>query len=248
MQRRLIPIGSWCRAAHQCRVHSQRLGLVATPSGPFDWTVTPFSALSTIFAEGFDTTWILNPSECSINQVGSVVCGYSQLHFHHDLPPELVAAHGGKPGDSAAPESLIHAEEWTAARDRFVHTLSKLYSVIQEEGNIFVRWRRFGPHYKMKKFPGVFGGESSNALFSLLRKAGAHPNSSLLCVTSTEITDHINELPDPIQTLKMIEPGIYEGELYERKGFNGNQEADFRGDEHAWGTIFQALLSSSDEL
>ena len=50
-----VPLGALCRTSHQIKFHASALGNDALPpSLPFDWTITSFSALTTVLHPEFD--------------------------------------------------------------------------------------------------------------------------------------------------------------------------------------------------
>lgn len=239
---RLVPIGSWCRTAFQCRQHAEGLGLEAVQSGPFDWTVTPYRALSRIFQNDFRQELLLNPFDSYVNRVGSISCGYSGIAFHHDLNPSVVGLHGGKQPHSAIPQALMTLPEWKSARDRFLHTLDNMCKLYCKPGNIFVRWLYYGQASAEGTFPGVFDGETAENLFSLIRMALGHDEFFLICVESQSVGGIACPFDNPVAPIDLGNSRIFNCLLRERLGWNGDQGNDFRGDDSSWLKMFQCAL------
>lgn len=245
--KRLIHLGSWCRTAYQCRFHAEMLGLEATLSTPFDWTITPFRSLSQILKGDLAVEDVLNPIDSFVNRVGSVTCGYSGISFHHDLSITVVRKYGGEKNESEIPEDLLLSPEWQAARLRFQHTHSNFRNICNEPGNLYVRWmctgKGRGP--AVAQFPEVFDGETPQKTLALLSQGGFLGESGLLYIT-TEIIDNVRSpIDNPISHFNKIDSNCWECSLHERRGYNGDQTTNFKGDEASWGTILNLIASSS---
>jgi len=240
--KRLIPLGSWCRVAYQCRTHSQVLGLEPVQSGPFDWTITPFRTASRILYKDFREDLLLNPVDSYVNRVGSVTCGYTGISFHHDLAPEIVSAHGGTVNDQSVPVALAKSDHWINAKSRFMHTLENMMNLSRQEGNLYVRWMNCGRGRSDDNFPEVFDGETPSKLATLLSSFDSHQSFCLLHVTS-EIVPGVREpLNNPIKSLNVSNGNCIEVVLLERLGHNGDQTYNYIGDEASWRLLFEAIL------
>ena len=244
--RRFVPLGSWCRTAHQCRVHSEKFALEETKSTPFDWTITPFRSLSKIIRGDFDKEFLLNPIDSYVNRVGSVTCGYSGLAFHHHLPVKLVESYGGTKNQQVVPHELLKSEEWSKAKRRFLHALCNLMDEREKEGNLYVRWMSTGRGPQIGQFPEVFDGEDPGKTLQLLcSNEWMQRGSSLLYIT-TEVVEGVRQpLGNPIVSISEIAENCWNVVIKERKGFNGDQLINFKGDEIAWGSLFREIISDS---
>ena len=242
--RRLVPLGSWCRTAHQCRVHSEKFALEETKSGPFDWTITPFRTLSKIIRGDIYEELVLNPIDSYINRVGSVTCGYSGLAFHHHLPVKLVDSYGGTKNQQVVPEELLKTEKWSDAKSRFRYTLGNLMKEREKERNLYVRWMKTGHGHQIGEFPEVFDGEDPVKTLELLLSNVWLQNDSGLLYITTEIVEGVRDpLENPIESISRIAENCWNCVIKERKGFNGDQSFNFKGDEDAWDSLFQKILS-----
>ena len=244
--RRLVPLGSWCITAHQCRVNSKKFLPEETKSGPFDWTITPFRSLSKVIREDINQNLILNPIDSYINGLGSVTCSYSGIAFHHHLSRTLVASYGGEKNQNVMHTELLESKEWRDAKSRFCHTLGNLVKTSKEEGNLYVRWVREGIGEKVINFPEVFNGEDPTKTYELLRSNGWLNNSGLLYVT-TEMVKGVKEpLKNPIKSISKISDSCWNCIIKEREGFNGDPAgAIWKGDEMSWQSLFREILENS---
>lgn len=243
--KRIITLGSWCRVAFQCRRYAELNRLEPVQSGPFDWTITPFNALVSIFCNKFSSCSILNPIESIVNQVGSITCGYTGIAFHHDLPYSLAAKHGAKIGDPIIPHSLSQSQHWKQARSRFCYTLDKFHQVCKLEGNLFVRWLRHSSDTSLVKFPDVYAGESPELLNQIICSYCNHDNFAILYVTSQIMAgEKIIEIP--IQNIKKYH-NICEVSLLERRGKNGDQSNNYQGDDVSWDSCLNFAISNLNE-
>lgn len=242
--RRLVPMGSWCRTAYQCRVHSEKFALEETKSGPFDWTITPFRTLSKVIRGDIDEELVLNPIDSYVNRVGSITCGYSGLAFHHDLPIKLVDSYGGTKSQQIVPGELLKTEKWSNAKSRFHYTLGNLMKEREKEGSLYVRWMRTGRGPQIGQFPEVFDGEDPVKTLELLRSNEWLQHDSGLLYVTTEIVEGVRDpLENPIESISKIAENCWNCVIKERKGFNGDQTVNFKGDEYSWDSLFQEILS-----
>lgn len=245
MFQRFVPLGSWCRTAHQCRVHAPNLKLEATRSGPFDWTITPFRSLSKIIRNDLDRSLVLNPIDSYVNRAGSITCGYSGLTFHHHLTAQDVELHGGARNDQIVPNGLIKSPKWEDARNRFFHTLDNLREASKADGNLYVRWMNTGRGRGTWQFPEVFDGEDILKTSELLNSCGWLKSSGLLYVTTEIVEEARDPLEDAIKSISKIGDYSWNCIIRERKGFNGDQTNRFQGDEASWDKLFQAILRNN---
>lgn len=248
---RLVPLGSWCRAAYQCRLQAETLGLSKTISTPFDWSITPFRSLMLILEyinnpDLLSNELILNPSNCCINPVGSVKDVYTGISYHHDLGPDIVKSFHGI--DYPMPSNkinkhLANSKEWEKARGRFEHTLNNFWTVFSDPYNIFVRWQRLGVDNSVNDFPNVFEGESSERILKALQRAGMHQNSMLITVETKVLHGEKEVIKSPILDFRQHESGqLIHCILAERKGLNGDQTWNFRGDEKSWEHVVRKCI------
>ena len=236
-----VPLGALCRTSHQIKFHASALGNDALPpSLPFDWTITSFSALTTVLHPEFDPKSVLTETECSIGFSGAVQCDKTGLIFHHDLPPSLFEPSGGPQPYDKLPEDLARTGPFNDARARFLHTFAHLQGVkAQTDCPIFVRWMSFG--HPEKRFPALFAGESPQALYTaLLGFMGGLP-FRLLVVTTKNVPRDAAKPPalivsDPDQS------NIATCLLYEWRGWNGDGTDDYRGDEESWGQMLRRAI------
>jgi hypothetical protein len=241
--RRLLPIGSWCRTAYQCRRVAPLLSLEETSSAPFDWTITPFRALSRILRNDFEPGLLLNPLDSYVNRVGSVTCGYSGIAFHHDLPVSLVCDHGSKLNSPSVPASIFRGAECKQSRERFMHTFANLSRLSKLNGNLFVRWMNTGPGPGVDwQFPEVFDGEAPSKIHELLTAFSGHDNFFLVSITSDVIEGVTSCIESPCQIVSSS-GNVLELKIFERKGRNGDQSNDFRGDDLSWEAAFECAIA-----
>jgi hypothetical protein len=188
--KKIIPLGSWCRTAYQCRTQAPVFSFDPTPSGPFDWTITPFRSLVRIFQQDFSRDEVLNPIESYINKTGSVTCGYTGITFHHDLSSKIVQSYNAKSSGSDVPDALFDSGKISTVKARFFHTLENLYSTLNEPCNMYVRW--IPPSSNAVNFPEVFSGESVLKIRDLLYLHSGHRNHYLLYLKSQIVKGDTN--------------------------------------------------------
>ncbi|WP_254899374.1 hypothetical protein [Methylomagnum ishizawai] len=147
-------MGAACRPAYQMR----RLFPEHFQSGPFDWTVTPFHSLKTVFSGGFAPERVLLPQYIKFLPAHKVVCDYSGLQFAHALAKEKLRpfrkgllAHNPNPS-----AELLNSEIYLNAIGRFRHTYTKFDGLCQENRRmVFIRWIGSGLYTKPdQKGPG----------------------------------------------------------------------------------------------
>lgn len=238
---RLVPLGSWCRTAYQCRSHAKQLGL-EVKSGPFDWSITPFRALSVALRDEINPDLLLNPIDSYINRVGSVTCGYTGIAFHHDLAVADVKSYGGQANDQTIPTDLIESEQWARTKNRFLHTFNNFQQLFQKKGNLYVRWMNIGRGAAIGRFPTVFDGETPGKIRRLLSLRHPHNQFGLLHVTTEIMEDFTSPIEEPIKTLALVDVNTWACILRERRGFNGDQTINYKGDEAAWGSLFNKII------
>jgi hypothetical protein len=145
-----VPLGFSCRSAYQLRRLMASRKDLHVDSGPFDWTMTSFRALSKIFSDDIKPSLILNPIDSYINFNGSITCGYLGVSFHHDLPPSLVQSWGGAESSSPdVPFPLFDSTDISKAKSRFLYQIHKLHSILLSpvqqrlsSGSSGTRWER----------------------------------------------------------------------------------------------------------
>ena len=249
---RLIPLGALCKAAYQCRTQANELNLSKTVSTPFDWTVTPFRSLTLILNSinhpgVMPYELVLDPINCSINGAGSVRDEFTGISFHHDLDPELVETHlkiKSPKNVNRIPGSLAHSAQWSQARERFLHTLNNFKQIFAEPEVVFVRWQLEGVRRAYPRFPEIFSGESPFNILRSLQRAGMHDTSSLLTVTTKVLPNQHEEIESPVhQYIKKQNGQNAHAVLAERRGLNGDQTSNFRGDEASWNALFVKHLN-----
>lgn len=242
MRLRLVSIGGWCRPAHQIRVWAEGRSEFEAPASPFDWTITPFSALQTCLAPDFDPRKILASDQCVVSFAGSGMCQRSELVFHHDIPPAALEPIDGLDHGDVLPDTDQMSELRHKARYRFAHTMDRLKDdAATSDGLIFIRWQRGG--HPDRQFPAAFEGESSHALAALIERFLGHQRFGLLVVTSETVSPENADIPDPIRRFRQS-GRIIESTILERKGWNGDMTNDFRGDEISWSVLLDRAVST----
>ena len=189
---------------------------------------------------------ILNPIDSYVNRVGSITCGYSGLAFHHHLPIKLVDSYGGTKNQQIVPGELLKTKNWNDAKSRFFHTLENLMKEREKDANLYVRWMRMGRGPQIGTFPEVFDGEDPVKTLELLHSNEWMQRGSGLLYVTTEMVEGVREpLENPIESVSELAENCWNVVIKERKGFNGDQKVNFKGDETSWGSLFQKIISHS---
>lgn len=238
----LVPLGSWCRTAHQTRTYAENRTGILAGTFPYDWMITSFDALRNTLNRDFDPNTILQPGRTSVSRFNSGVCENSGIIFHHAMGPnQLQKVAELAPGDKLpdSPESLSLMER---SRNRFLHTHRRLDALKTQEGPlVFVRWQRSG--HPDKAFPEVFEGETPDTLSSLIAAYLGH-DDFYLGIVQTQIEGQAKDpVPNPIMTFE-AEGRIISARLRERPGWNGDGTANFRGDEPSWTAFFDRAFET----
>lgn len=235
----LIPIGVQCRTATQCRKYALSAFGVKVPSLPLDWTITTFNALRLVFDEVFNPRLVLNPRALSSNIVGSVTCNYSNIIFHHDFPPDLMATLGIPTGCGLIQPNIIPNQMIEEARERFGHTYQNFCKIVSGDlPAVFVRWKNISP--ADNTIFGYYHGEDSITLLSMLRRR--RKDALLLTVETTAYEDSSIQVIDaPILWIENNEQGFLEVKIKERLG-NGLTDFFYEGDTDAWSKMFAYCL------
>ena len=228
----VIPIGSWCRAAYQVNAFKGSLG-VEKVSYPFDWTITPFSALKNSLSPDFDLSKVLLSKSVEISKFGSVHDLYSDIIFHHDLEGSHVEYHKL---DKRIVERTF--EQHSVVCDtvgRFTYTMDNLKKLKGESDLMFVRWQREGhPDSQLEE---AFVDENIFTLTDVLSNFLGHNLFKVLVVESKTVKNDYEGVSYELVQHALGATAV----VYERKGFNGDGTNDFRGDEKAW----QPLLNDA---
>ncbi len=245
----LMSLGGWCRPAHQIHHFAARHPNTITPlRGPFDWTITPFTALQACLAPGFTPqAKVLQPGRCHVSVLASGACRTTGVIFHHRLEPVTMRALGYDKLDTPIPVSEAFDAIAADARGRFAHTYRHLSLLKDHPGDIlFVRWRRQG--HPDEHLPTAFAGETEARLMRMLRRFLGHRRFHLLTIVS-HITPHRTApFDDPILLWRRRGRSLT-CHLRERAGWNGDQTQNFKGDEHSWDVALQVAVdrvSASD--
>ncbi len=173
----LIPIGSWCRVAYQVNEFKKRLR-VKPVAYPYDWTITPFSALKITLDKDFISENVLHQDNLVLSKFGSILDNYSQLIHLYDFNPQKLKElrKSGGFNENNIPVRLFKSELVDKAQARFRNAYNNLQSLKNNEKKLaFVRWNRFGhpdPH-----LPYAFKGESNSAIAEIL---SGYLNSSIM--------------------------------------------------------------------
>jgi hypothetical protein len=238
----LVPIGAWCRSAYQ--VHTYMKARNATsPSTPFDWTVTPFTALCNIFDTNHNPQDILNYNNVRESAFSKAACDQlTTLVYYHDLPlwdpPDLILPVGNN-------ADKYRADQVEKARSRHLHVFDNILSLRQFPHRIgFVRWQRLGHPESM--MPNFFEGETLESLHSLISMFLKRENFSVL-VVKTQFVPKGDPLPcEPFADFRSNEFGS-ETTLLERFGLDGEGDpADWRGDTTAWRLLLDKFTTTHD--
>jgi hypothetical protein len=234
-----VSLGAWCRPAHNLRLYARQSERFEFISGPFDWTITSFRALRICFSEGFEPGDVLPEENILVSFAHSGMCGRTGLVFHHALDPVSLGKTGSfSPGQKLPVGGAAHGliDE---ARSRFIHTFGKLKS-LRESGSrtVFVRWKRFG--HPDESFAEVFEEETNEDLMACLRCFLGHDEFYLLTLTSEIIPDRREMISNPLLEMKVESDRSVSCKIRERKGWNGAQSNNFKGDEHSWRSALDA--------
>jgi len=229
----LVPIGAWCRTAFQIRQFVQAKGL-SSQAFPFDWTITPFSALNSIFAPQYDPLSALRPEAVGTSQFASAQDQLSGLVFHHDLPRWTPNVGGD-----------YRADDLARARSRFIHTFSNLLALRESPGRLgFVRWQRAG--HPDPQFPEAFDGESVGELHALIGRFLGNNDFSVLVVRTRSLEPGTQAPDDPVAAFKTIGPDC-EAIILERSGYDGEGDRnDFRGDHRSWEALLEKFVATQE--
>lgn len=239
----IVSLGSWCRPAHNIRLYAQQSERFESISGPFDWTITSFRALRECVTEGFDPSDVLPVENILFSFARSGMCGRTGLIFHHALGPVSLGNIGSFTAGQKMPVGDVALRLIDEARGRFIHTFGKFKSLgTNGNGLVFVRWRKFG--HPDKSFPEVFLEESNEALIACLRGFLGHDKFHLLVLTSEIIPDQREMLCNPLVELKAESERCISCRISERKGWNGDQSSNFKGDEDSWKAAFDAAFGA----
>ena len=229
----LIPIGAWCRTAYQVREFNTKNN-TTSESFPFDWTISSFAALQRILSPEFNPAQILDLKNLYINKFGSLSDSYSDLIFHHDLSPALVSKYHSddrKNFIDISPQ-LIDSGVIDQAKERFIHTFSKLKDYCKS-GNQkigFIRWFRSG--HPDPELPNVFTDENIFSLYQLLQSFCGHNKFYVLRI----MTKYVDALPSEGSVLECHKYSNVGASilLAERPGYNGDRSNNFAGDCQSW--------------
>ncbi|NDV91696.1 hypothetical protein GTH32_10925 [Alteromonas sp. 345S023] len=232
----LIPLGAWCRTAYQVNEFKKNND-IETTSFPYDWTITPFSALKSTLNSEFDPYSILRYDVVERSELGSLVDTRTKIIHHHDFPAtklKLLEEIAGV-NDKGLPFELYKTDLLDNAKSRFCHTYKNLEFLKKEQKRLlFVRWQRSG--HPDRQLPNAFENESILSLSTIIKGFLRHDNFSILVVKSKTI---IGDLPENIITEYNREEFGVTATIIERKGFNGDGTNSFKGDEVSW----RALLT-----
>ena len=222
---KLVPIGAWCRTAYQVNTFNMALG-VDKVAYPFDWTITPFSALVKSLSNNFNVHKALKSGSVALSQHGSIVDLYSDVIFHHSLDKKIVEKHDLKSCmENGAFETQAVVSDTLG---RFQYAMQNLEKLQHESDILFVRWQRLG--HPDAELDNVFEGESIDALNNTLFEFLGHDSFNVLVVKTSKIN---SEYDGPLFSISRLKEGL-SAVVYERRGFDGDGTNDFRGDTRAW--------------
>lgn len=236
----MIPIGAWCRVAHQVKLYCKEKAGLSSASLPFDWTITSFAALKTVLDPTFDPASILPIDRSVVSFAGSAQCDQTNIIFHHALPPNFIQQVGSFSVGDSIPSDVSSGPKFNDVRGRFVHTFNHLRTIAHQSVTpIFVRWIRKG--HPDHQFPFAFEGETPETLYALLDNFIGHKPFFLVVVTSHEL-DPLDVKAVPQIESVTVNPAILTCRLDERRGWNGDGTNDFRGDEASWRALFDLVF------
>lgn len=240
----LMSIGTHCKTAYQLRVYAKKERL-SSPSCPFDWTITTLEALKRVVSVDFDPQQVLEKDNWYIGSAGSVVCKHSELCFHHHLSPALMKSYplGQDNTFNVSLDCQLHpvvaSDNWEKARQRFLHTYAKMIHCSTLPGNLYVRTV---PATVMNaRHRDISVHEDPYAVLESLSSFNAHPDFCLLHVV-TRINRSLAPLVEAVTNLQRVSRHLIICEIEERRGWNGDQSASFKGDENAWEILMDRVL------
>ena len=134
--------------------------------------------------------------------------------------------------------TMLSSPEWDNAKSRFQHTYTNFLDAIAQPGTLFLRWRRkrhAGDQYSL--------GEDPSRLNELLCSSNkVNQGFKCLVVETHEIYSH-DAIANPVE-IQSLDGGLLCCVLKERKGYNGDQTNNWRGDESAWEPCFRLARDS----
>lgn len=227
----LIPIGSWCRTAYQVRVFLEKSGFKSN-SYPFDWTITPFSALQNTLKKGFTPDQALQCQDLALSKFGSIVDRKTNLIHHHDFLPKIISSYDNvKFGE--VPSQLFASDLIEKAQGRFIHTYENLLKLRNYNRKIgFVRWQRRG--HPDPELSDAYEGERLATLTALLSNFLEHDNFSILLIKTVTVQNKLPENDIIVSYLPDSSGAGVSAIIKERKGFDGDGTNNFKGDTVSW--------------
>ena len=217
----LVPIGSWCRTAFQVKHFVESLDHQQS-SYPFDWSITPFSALQKTMGKSFFLQNVLKYENITRNELGSISDNVTDIIHHHDFLMNVIADFslaGGVNDNGVPPERLLNSliED---AKGRFSHTFDNLLDAKKSGEKIgFVRWNRMG--HPDVDVPDAFKNECLETLTNSVYEFLEHNNFAILMVETVPVDSAINK-EDAIKNYNLHTTGV-EAIIRERQGFDGTE-------------------------
>lgn len=209
---RLIPLGSWCRVAHQINLFKQS-HQIPKVSYPLDWCITPPESLEVIFSDDFDINKVLSNNVIS-RITNSIQCEYTKIIFHHDLS-----------------EKHQSSQDIERAKQRFIHTYQHYKDLRNMDEIIFVRWIN-GKENKNAHKLNIFTGYNYKLITERLKNFLQHENFQIIEVYSESFRQ---EKDHPDNQFKLTDsPHYYK--LHEKAS------TDWRGDEKSWIQLLTHLI------
>lgn len=238
---RLVPLGAWCRTAHQTRVYAETREDVSAATLPYDWMITSFAALRRTLDPDFDPYSVLQPEHAGVSQFQSGICNTTGIIFHHAISPNQLQRIGTlAPGD-ILPDTEAAQQLVQSSRERFQHTYQTLNGLKSETGPlVFVRWQRFG--HPDVEFSEAFEGETPETLSAAIAAFLGHDDFHLL-VVQTERAPSGGVIANPVAAFE-TDARVITARIRERPGWNGRKSPNFRGDEPSWRTLFNRALDN----
>ena len=243
----LVPIGSWCRTAYQVNEFLKTNGIQSV-TYPFDWTVTPFTALKLTLDKHFKPSDVLQNDNLRLSLFGSLLDVKTQLIHHHDLPPTIVKRFEYVDGKQSinkhrVPFELFKSTEIGKAKGRFEYGFSNFKLLKSHNKKIgFVRWIRSG--HPDAGLPDAFEGESISSLATIINCFLGHDNFSILQVKS-HLAQKENNCNNIISSYEIQKYGVA-ATILERKGFNGDGTENFRGDTPSWHKLLSKYVDDQE--